>query len=558
MKDKNKWLLSVVILSSVFISALAQEKPPITIYHLSARIDPEKGSIYGIVEIANPKDLSFIITNSLQIRKAVSDGREITFNQKPSQFSANSSDITIQGVVPENLIIVYSGTILEEDFPKTISSINMIKPGLVELSDQINWFPVMKNNKPFRCILDIDLPIGYVSVTNLFLKSQDSGRDRILTSWESAGPVYGITLVASPGFRKSEISLNGLKVEIYYNKLPATYIDSMKTNLLRSFDLLTEMFGSQGAESLVRVIYSPRAAGAYARAPLIVVSENYAMEERKYEFGPARDFRLNAHEIAHYWSLANANTPDDWINEGLAEYSALLVSEEIIGKKFSDMMVDEYNEIVSNTPTTYSIVQTPGDSRDREVNRYYKPALLLNNIKEKFGDEQMKKFLSSLYSGFLDSKKANTSLFLDIFEKNFGKEARDSFAESLCIKNWESHKSPEDNSFPVTDTAILGTWHGPLTQFGATIKFVLNLDFKDGKLIPTLDSPDQNVTGIPLSDLKMQDDSISFKIGVASASYRGRLDRKNLTIQGEFNQRGGTYSLNLIKDQTVKKSSVLK
>ena len=131
MKDKKKWLLSVVILSSVFIGALAQEKPPITIYHLSARIDPDKGSIYGIVEIANPKDLSFIITNSLQIRKAVSDGREVKFNQKPSDYSDNSSEITIQGVVPANLIIVYSGTIREEDFPKTISSINMIKPGLV-------------------------------------------------------------------------------------------------------------------------------------------------------------------------------------------------------------------------------------------------------------------------------------------------------------------------------------------------------------------------------------------------------------------------------------------
>ena len=549
MKDKNKWLFTVMILCSVFISALAQEKPLVTLYHLSARIDPDKSSICGIVEITNPKGLSFIIAKSLQIRKVVSDGHEVTFNQKPSQFNANSSEVTIQGVVPANLIIVYSAVILDEDFPKTVSSINMIKPGLIELSDQINWYPVMKNNQPFRCKLDIDLPGGYVSVTNLFLESQDSARDRVLTSWESVRPVYGITLVASPGFRQSEFSENGQKVEIYYNKLPATYIDSMKTNLFRSMSLLTEMFGSHGAESLVRVIYSPRAAGAYARAPLIVVSENYAMEERSHEFGPARDFRLNTHEIAHYWSRADAGSTNDWINEGLAEYSALLVSEEIIGKKFSDMMVAEYNDIVSNTPTTYSIVLTPGDSRDREVNRYYKPALLLNNIKEKFGGEQMKKFLRSLYSGFSDSNRANTSLFLDILEKNFGKETRDSFAEYLYKKNWESPKNPGDNSFSVSDTAFLGTWNGPLTQFGATVKFVLNLDIKGGKFIPTLDSPDQNVTGIPLSDLKMQDDSISFKIGVASASYRGRLDRKNLTIQGEFYQRGGTYTLNLVKEQ---------
>jgi hypothetical protein len=549
MYYKLKYVFTVILLMTDLLCSLGQGKNHIPEYHLYVHLNPAESSIIGTVIIMNPGDSAFLLTESMNIIKVTSDGREVAFFRKPSNNSENSMEVSLSGKLPKKLVIEYTGQIFPGSYPKTISDLNMINSRLVELSDYIDWYPRAKNNSSFLYKLDVEVPSGFKTIANGFLKNEKSTGSFNLTHWESDAAVYGITLVSAPDLWKSEYTGNGMKVEIYYSRLPVSYVDSMKVGLLKTMNLLSGIFGCPASHNLVRVIYSPRSAGGYARAPLILVSENYALEQINQKFGSARDFRLNAHEIAHYWSRADAGTSDDWINEGLAEYSALLVSEKIIGKEFSDLMLNEYNEIVNNTPTEYSIVETPADSRDREVNRYYKPTLLLNNLKQKYGEEKMKEFLRSLYKGFTEANKANTPLFLDILEKNFGKGTKDSFAAALYMKTWETNSNVPGIFYSLADTAFTGTWTGPLTQFGATIKFVLNLNFKDGKFVPSLDSPDQNVTAIPLSDLEINNDSISFKIGVAAAGYKGRLDRNSMIIRGEFTQRGGNYTLNLSKEK---------
>jgi hypothetical protein len=62
-----------------------------------------------------------------------------------------------------------------------------------------------------------------------------------------------------------------------------------------------------------------------------------------------------------------------------------------------------------------------------------------------------------------------------------------------------------------------------------------------------LDSPDQNITGIPVSDFMISGDSILYKIGVASASFRGIIDRDRKVIRGVLTQRGDNYPLDLFR-----------
>jgi hypothetical protein len=531
------------------LCSMRQAKSQIPQYHLYVHLNPAGNLIRGKVEIMNPCDSSYLLTKSMKIIKVTADGREASFFSKQSNDSVNSSELSVSGKLPKNLIIEYTGQILPESYPKTISNLNMINSRLVELSDYIDWYPKAKNNSSFFYKLDVEMPSGFKTITNGLLKNQNSTGRFNLTQWESDAPVYGITLISAPDFKKSELTENGMKVEIYYSRLPVSYIDSMKVDLLKTMNLLTGIFGCPASHNLVRVIYSPRSAGGYARAPLILVSENYALEQINLKFGHARDFRLNAHEIAHYWSWADTDTSDDWINEGLAEYSALLMSEQIIGLSFSNILIDEYKGIVNSSSTTYSIVETPGDSRDREINRYYKPALLLNDLRKQFGDDRMKGFLKALYARFSISGKATTALFLDEVKSSFGTETGNSFSEALNKRGDQLQENAASDFNLPADTVFAGRWEGPLTQFGTTIRFVLNLNYTKGKLTPSLDSPDQNVTGIPLSELIIKGDSLSFKIGVASASFKGSLEKRNNIIKGEFYQRGGTYTLNLTKDR---------
>jgi len=543
-ENKLKNLFTVLILNFVFTSSWGQSGIPSTFYWLNVSIDPHLNKIECKAEIQNPGDTCFLLTNSLKVNRVMLDGKAVQYNKLTV---GNSYEIAINPHSLGTIFIEYSGQFISDSLPKAISALNMIKPSLVELSDYIDWYPRMKNHSSFNYELKLNVPSGNVTVVNGILTDVLPGVDYIQERWESRQPVYGITLVSAPGLKKSTLTKNGNTVDIYFSRLPVSYIDSMKNNLMKSLELLTELYGSPGAERIVQVIYSPRSAGAYARAPMILVSETYAQEQRYRKYGPERDFQLNSHEMAHYWSRANTGTTDDWINEGLAEYSALLMSEKIIGDEFSGLLVSEYLDIVNSSRTELSIVETPGDSRDREVNRYYKPTLLLYDLSQKYGDEKMAGFIKDLYARFVVSREATTAIFLEEIGNSFGKEARDSFSDALFRKGWIHQEEQPEIIYVTSDTTLLGKWEGPLTQFGTTTSFVLNLHQKDGKLIATVDSPDQNVTDIPVSDLKISDENISFRIGVASASFRGQFDYTNQVINGVFTQRGADYTLILSK-----------
>jgi hypothetical protein len=542
-------VLAIFFLASCEENSNAQGKSPITLYNMSVRIDPSMNLIEGWTEIQNPGDSCFLIAKGLKIKNIIAGGKNIRFQQTQSQATGNSSEVTIPGGSPDKIVFEYSGRILPDSFPQVISSVNMNKPGLVELSDYIDWYPRSKHYSQFTFKISMDIPSSYITVVNGNLSSQEVKQNRSLEKWESSGPVNRIELFAAPGIKKTRAEKNGLQVEVYYSKLPVSYVDSMKTALLKSMELLTKMYGSEGSSKLVRLIYSPRSAGGYARAPLIFVSENYALEQRSHKYGMARDFRLNTHEIAHYWSRANTNSPDDWINEGLAEFSALWVSREIIGDDFYTILFNEYIDIINNTPAESSILETTSQSSNREVNRYYRPTILLDDLRKKYGDEKMKQFISSLYSHFKQSGSATTNVFLEEIESNYGREVKDSFSKALYLKDWNTNNIKEDIFSAPSDTVLAGKWIGPLTQFGSTTSFVMNLEVKDGKLIPSLDSPDQNVMGIPVTDFKISGDSISYKIGVASAYFRGIIDRNRKVINGVFTQRGDNYHLDLYKKE---------
>jgi hypothetical protein len=542
----RKVLLLIVIITFNFLQAYTQinNNSPRTFYKLEIRFSPDSGFITGRAEIQNPRDSGFLLAKSLKIQSVSADDRPVSLHYTTTGSSSDSYSIIIP-VIPSKLVIKYSGRIKPEDYPKTISSINMITSELVELSDHIAWYPRMVSSSSFEYLFNADFPSEYVALTNGQFVSGEIINDRCVTAWKSNNLTSGITLLAAPGLKKTTSNNNGITIEIYYDILPGTYVDSMKTDLHKSLRLLSDLFGSTIPDKLIRIVYSPRSAGGYCRSPLIIVSENYAMEQRALKYGYARDFRLNTHELAHYWSAADVNSPDDWINEGLAEYSALLISEKVIGRDFSDVLISEYRGIVQNSHTQMAIVETYGDSWEREINRYYKPTLLLNDIREKYGEEKLNQFLKTLNARVVVSQNATTEIFLDALEVSIDKDAKNSFEEALHRKVWTPEAAGEN--VPV-DTTLAGTWNGLLTQFGSSTRFVLKISSKDGKLVATLDSPDQNVLDIPVYDFVFRNDIISFKVAVASASYTGHLNRNDFVISGTWTQRGTDYPLTVARE----------
>lgn len=545
---KTGFLLILIYASILQAFSGNNQNINIPCYKITLHFIPGSGNIRGTLEITNPADSLFRLDSCLNVKSVSADNRDITFSLIEEDGRENIYALRWDKM-PAKISIEWEGNITAGDLPKHLGSYNMISRDLIELTDHISWYPVMKSRNGFIFTLTADLPREYTIITNGEDKEESDINGNMVTTWITTGPVYNITFLAARNMRISRASDDGFNLEIYYKTLPESYIDSMKNDLMETLRLYTQLYGTHKASDNVRIVYSPRTAGGYARAPLIVVSENYASDQRHMKYGYARDFHLNAHEIAHYWSKADTWSADDWINEGMAEYSALLASEKVIGKNFSDFLINEYTGIVNSSDTHLSILETTGDSWELNINRYYKPTLLLNELRQKYGDDRFFKFLRMLDNSFARSGAATTKVFLEVLENNLGIGARDYMEEALNREKWiTGNKSTEENIIPA-DTVLQGTWSGKLTQFGSVTQFVLHLKMSDGTLVPSLDSPDQNAFGIPASDLCVKGDTISFRVGVASASFKGTIKRSKMLINGSWIQRGTTYPLVLLRSE---------
>ena len=304
-----------------------------TIYRATVEFEPDSGFIKGSFYIENPADSVFILSAGLAIQSFQADlaGQYAIIPEPASGFQSFGIHT---GFIPHGLKIIYSGKIKPGNYPGSVRNMNGLYEKYIELSDLIDWYPRMRNNSPFRFEMTFDVPLNYVTVASGKFIEEVRKETRSLTEWKSYCPDSRISLVSFPGMKKADVSGNENSVEIYYSALPRSYVDSMKLSLLDAINYYDKLYGAPGSSGLVRLVYSPRSAGGYARSPLILVSVTFAIDQRQSRYGMARDFRLNAHEIAHYWSRAGSSGPDDWINEGLAEYSALLASEKFIGREF--------------------------------------------------------------------------------------------------------------------------------------------------------------------------------------------------------------------------------
>ena len=532
-------LFLLIISGSITTLHFTRNSNDVNRISLDVTIQPDSGYISGIMSCEEALDTVFYLYKGFSLKSVTADGREVRLN-KLSDINESISSAYHINPVKGNLIIKFSGKIGLEDLSRLKGGYNSIGPDPVELSDFFHWYPHFKLQSPVQYSFSIDLPKDFTCVTNAFLKKSDTIRGRNITQWYCEKPVCNIIVLASPGMKMKYGKFGDYKIEIYYKWLSESYIDSMITDLGKTIQLYNRFYNKPGSNNLIRICYSPRSAGGYARAPVIVVSEKFALEQRTSKWGYARDFRLNAHELAHYWSRANTATADDWMNEGFAEFSALIASEKIIGNEFSDLLISEYEGIVKDAKTDVSIMETDVSTWEREINRYYRPTLLLDKLLVRYGYERIQYLFKQLYFRFGNGDDATTETFLSCLNECLGRDEMEAFRKELYLKNYYPDK--KDNIVRC-DSIWYGTWSGPLTQFGATTSFVLNLIPQEGAVVPVLDSPDQGAYNIPLSDLTIKNDSISFIVGVASGLYNGKLERRKNIIEGTWSQRGADYPL---------------
>ncbi|WP_296819888.1 alpha/beta hydrolase [Brevundimonas sp.] len=80
---------------------------------------------------------------------------------------------------------------------------------------------------------------------------------------------------------------------------------------------------------------------------------------------------------------------------------------------------------------------------------------------------------------------------------------------------------------------LSGRWEGPLNVGGGSIRFVLRVDTSGAAAV---DSPDQGVVGLAVSDLSVEGDTVSFQVPSVGGRFEGVLASDGSTLAGALHQ----------------------
>ncbi len=162
---------------------------------------------------------------------------------------------------------------------------------------------------------------------------------------------------------------------------------------------------------------------------------------------------IEAHEVAHQWwgdVVMPASYQDEWLSEGLANYSALMYLEKKKGVKAMEDVLEDYRDslikkdssgaaIESAGPITWGFrLEAAGDPAAWHHITYYKGAWILHMLRRRLGDDRFLKMLAELRRRY-DSRSVSTEQFLALvkeFTPPRGAAGAKTFNAEAFFDNW--------------------------------------------------------------------------------------------------------------------------
>jgi hypothetical protein len=93
-----------------------------------------------------------------------------------------------------------------------------------------------------------------------------------------------------------------------------------------------------------------------------------------------------------------------------------------------------------------------------------------------------------------------------------------------------------------------GDWDGSVSTPNGSLRIVVHFKNQpDGTTVATMDSPDQNAAGLPLSDVSQKGTAVEFQLRLVGGSFKGNLNKEGTELAGDWSQGGGTVPLTMKK-----------
>lgn len=97
---------------------------------------------------------------------------------------------------------------------------------------------------------------------------------------------------------------------------------------------------------------------------------------------------------------------------------------------------------------------------------------------------------------------------------------------------------------------ITGSWHGMLAFPGGQLRLTINIKQNGTAYTATMDSPDQDAMGIPVSKISFIDNILTFAVPEGAIEYKGTLEGDK--IKGTFSQNNYPIPLDLGREEIKK------
>jgi cell division protein FtsX len=254
-------------------------------------------------------------------------------------------------------------------------------------------------------------------------------RDGTLTHVYEAGPVRDLALVLSPELHVQSRKAAGIVVSVY--SLPDDpQAGEILTIATEAFNLFNERFGPYPYSSLRLAVFSGPGMTGWEYPGLIYLH---------YRQGDSLLDLFVAHEIAHQWwygVVGNDVFTEPWLDEALAEYSAVLYLEEMEGAGAVQPRLQAYEDelirlhvLRGETRLVGSAVWEFAPKGEHYFDIVYgKGALFMNALRQKIGDEAFFAGWRTYYDWYKFGMSTGRG-FLEAMQQAAGQDLRPFFEE---------------------------------------------------------------------------------------------------------------------------------
>lgn len=189
-------------------------------------------------------------------------------------------------------------------------------------------------------LVRFQLPAGWdVAASGSIVSSRDNG-DGTVTWTIVAAPMREFNLIASPEFETLKAHAGEVLLRAHVKPADAAGGRRALTYARQALTVYEEMFGPYPFQEL-EIAATPTTAGGIEYPGLIVIADRL--------LGQSGGFFewVVAHEVAHQWwysLVGNDQIDEPWLDEALAQYSALLYTERVHGRAAAEAALEDLFE----------------------------------------------------------------------------------------------------------------------------------------------------------------------------------------------------------------------